>query len=148
LLRSCQLGALGDPERRLVTLVGPGGIGKSRLAIEAANLAAAMAVDFANGIFFVPLADVSSPRLLSPRLATSLGSRCKSTCPTADELFSLVYLGAVLRHGGDYEAAWENLAEGLQLARTLGDDYCASRGQAALPKKRRATLPLGCPSLG
>lgn len=75
------LDALGDPDRRLVTLVGPGGIGKSRLAMEAAGLAAAMAADFADGIFFVPLADVSSPRLLAPALATSLGVSLQEHLP-------------------------------------------------------------------
>jgi tetratricopeptide (TPR) repeat protein len=43
-----------------------------------------------------------------------------------DRLFSLAYLGAVLRHGGNYEEARGILAEGLQLAEKLGDGYYAS----------------------
>jgi predicted ATPase/transcriptional regulator with XRE-family HTH domain len=42
---------------RLVTLVGAPGIGKSRLALEVANLAA---VEFADGAVWIPLADVAS----------------------------------------------------------------------------------------
>ncbi len=65
--------ALADPERRLVTLVGPGGIGKTRLAVEAAGQAAHLTEDFPDGIYFTPLADVSSPNLLAPALAGALG---------------------------------------------------------------------------
>ena len=45
-----------DPSARMVTLVGPGGVGKTRLAIEAATLAAG---DFGDGAQVVPLAAIS-----------------------------------------------------------------------------------------
>lgn len=51
---------------RLVTLVGPGGMGKSRLAIQ---VAAERREDFADGIFFVPLAAVSGVEYMIPALA-------------------------------------------------------------------------------
>jgi predicted ATPase/DNA-binding SARP family transcriptional activator len=48
------------PECRLITLVGPGGIGKTRLAIEAAScLAVEPACPFCEGIYFVSLASLS-----------------------------------------------------------------------------------------
>jgi predicted ATPase/transcriptional regulator with XRE-family HTH domain len=46
---------VGDPQCRLLTLVGPGGIGKTRLAIEAASN---MQDVFTDGVYFVPLAPV------------------------------------------------------------------------------------------
>jgi predicted ATPase/DNA-binding SARP family transcriptional activator/predicted negative regulator of RcsB-dependent stress response len=48
---------LADPEHTLVTLVGPGGCGKTRLAMEAAGQRLA---DFPGGVYFVPLAPVKN----------------------------------------------------------------------------------------
>ena len=59
---------LADPNCRLLTLLGPGGIGKTSLAIHAA----AKEVQFADGVFFVDLAPVSSPDLLPSAIAGAL----------------------------------------------------------------------------
>ena len=60
---------LEDPGCRLLTLVGPGGAGKTRLALETA----ARRVDrYPHGVHFVPLASVSSPDFLAPALAHSI----------------------------------------------------------------------------
>src|SRR5205085_3209892 len=60
---------LADPACRLLTLVGPGGVGKTRLAIQAAVDHAEM---FTSGAHFVPLAPVSSADLLVPAIADAL----------------------------------------------------------------------------
>jgi predicted ATPase/transcriptional regulator with XRE-family HTH domain len=61
---------LGDPQCRLLTLVGPGGIGKTRLAIEAAT---AQGQHFPDGVHFVPLVSLTSPRFIVPAIADVLG---------------------------------------------------------------------------
>jgi predicted ATPase/transcriptional regulator with XRE-family HTH domain len=61
---------LGDPQCRLVTLVGPGGIGKTRLAIETASQ---VQDAFADGVYFVPLAPVTTTNLIVPVIADSVG---------------------------------------------------------------------------
>jgi predicted ATPase len=57
-------------DARLVTLTGPGGVGKSRLAIEAAR---DLAPHFPDGIFFVPLELVDEPRAVPPAIIRALG---------------------------------------------------------------------------
>jgi predicted ATPase len=57
---------------QLVTLTGPGGIGKTRLALQVAADAAA---DFPGGVCFVPLSAVSDPGLIASTIAQALGVR-------------------------------------------------------------------------
>ena len=65
-----QLSALlFDPQCRLLTLVGPGGIGKTRLAIETAAQAKA---SFANGVYFVALASISSIDAVISAMASAI----------------------------------------------------------------------------
>ena len=61
---------LGDPAIRLVTLVGPGGLGKTRLSLEAAARAASQ---YPDGRWWVPLASVRDPALFTSLVAQTLG---------------------------------------------------------------------------
>lgn len=60
------LGLLGDRSNRLVTLIGPGGIGKTRLAMEVAHR-----ID--GPVAFVALASLSDPALLAATVGDALG---------------------------------------------------------------------------
>lgn len=61
---------LDDPACRLVTLVGPGGVGKTRLAVEAALERSHG--DFLDGVCFVPLAPLASPDELVTTIAGAM----------------------------------------------------------------------------
>ncbi|MFM9105416.1 MAG: ATP-binding protein [Chloroflexota bacterium] len=63
---------LGDPETRLLTLTGPGGVGKTSLAKETARAWPAVAEDGAL-VDMVPLAEVSDPADILPAIARTLG---------------------------------------------------------------------------
>ena len=63
---------LRDDRTRLVTLTGPGGIGKTRLALEAAH---AVAADLPGGVVFVPLDAVTDPSLVLGAIADAVGAR-------------------------------------------------------------------------
>jgi predicted ATPase/class 3 adenylate cyclase len=67
-----QLTALLRDGARLVTLTGPGGTGKTRLALEAA---ASLADDFPDGVFWVPLASVRRAELALPTVAETMGAK-------------------------------------------------------------------------
>jgi predicted ATPase len=103
------LDLLDRADGRLITLTGLGGVGKTRLALQ---VAWELATSFSDGVYFVPLAPVSSPdflvsaivnalsfellpqeepyQQLLPHLATSFAMRSKqlaahpNTCNTAD----------------------------------------------------------------
>ena len=67
-----ELLALVQNRTRLLTLTGPGGSGKTRLALQAS----AEAVEaFSDGVFWVPLAAVTDPGLVEPTIAQTLGAK-------------------------------------------------------------------------
>jgi predicted ATPase/DNA-binding SARP family transcriptional activator len=61
---------LDSPDTCLLTVVGPGGVGKTRLAQRAAWEQVGA---FADGVYWIPLAAVSSPALLASSIAQSIG---------------------------------------------------------------------------
>ncbi len=64
------IGALVS-DHRLVTLVGPGGIGKTRLAIEVGSV---VADRFPHGVWWVPLSDHRDPEAVLPAIAGVVGA--------------------------------------------------------------------------
>ncbi len=83
--REAELGRLKDllAEARLLTLTGPGGSGKTRLAIEAAG---GLLDSFADGTFFVDLAPIREPELVPSTIAQTLGVREEATRPILEPL--------------------------------------------------------------
>jgi non-specific serine/threonine protein kinase len=78
---------LCDPFVRLVTLTGPGGVGKTRLALQVATeLADSPALDpgqaFTDGIVFIDLAAIRDAALVVPAIAQTLGLRADGRHPT------------------------------------------------------------------
>jgi predicted ATPase len=61
-----------EEEARLVTLAGPGGTGKTRLAVEAAG---ELVSEFGAGVFWVSLAPVGDPALVVDTIVQTLGAR-------------------------------------------------------------------------
>jgi class 3 adenylate cyclase len=74
---------LGAEETRLLTLTGPGGIGKTRLALQAA---ADLLEDFPDGTFFAQLATLTEAELLIPAIAETLGVKETAEQPLDETL--------------------------------------------------------------
>lgn len=74
--------ALLEHGTRLLTVTGPGGVGKTRLAVEAAHAAARRG----STVHFFPLASVSSPSLVLPTVADQLGVRDAASPTPCDSL--------------------------------------------------------------
>jgi predicted ATPase/transcriptional regulator with XRE-family HTH domain len=85
--REPELAAIGqllrDPQCRLLSVTGPGGIGKTRLAIEAASC---QKDSFPDGTWFVPLAPLRSSEFLIPTIAEALNFRFQGLVKPRDQL--------------------------------------------------------------
>ena len=79
---------LAEPQLRLVTLVGPGGVGKTRLSLACA---AQVAEQFADGVAFAPLAPVHDVATVYPALATALALTFAGTSELAAQVHHFLH---------------------------------------------------------
>jgi predicted ATPase/class 3 adenylate cyclase len=87
---------------RLLTLTGPGGIGKTRLSLQ---IAAAAADDFPDGVWFVPLEPVRERDLVAPTIARVIGVTDKANRPVLDGIAEALGNGRVLFVVDNFEQA-------------------------------------------
>src|SRR6202140_5385085 len=87
--RDAQLTQLREllAQNRVVTLTGAGGVGKTRLAIQ---VAAGMAGEFSDGVWYVDLAPITDPELVAVTVARALGLPDQPGRSTMDSLLRFV----------------------------------------------------------
>jgi predicted ATPase len=114
------------PEVRLVTLTGPGGVGKTRLAIAVAQR---LRDGFGTGTAFVPLAAVTEPGLALAGVARAMGA---DLAGTGDPLAALVE-----QVGDDrWLLVLDNLEQVVHVAHDLGELLARCPGVAILATSR------------
>jgi len=103
---------------RLLTLTGPGGTGKSRLAFQ---LAQSVLDDFTNGIFLVRLAPVRDWELVVPTIADTLGLRERAGESSVEALTEYLHDRKML-------LVLDNLEQVVDVAQVLADVLAAAPG--------------------
>jgi predicted ATPase/DNA-binding SARP family transcriptional activator len=84
-IQQCLVGRTGAC--RLLTLTGPGGCGKTRLALE---VAAELVGTFADGVWWVELASLADPALIPASVAVALGLRDTGGQPATTQLLEFL----------------------------------------------------------
>ena len=122
------VGLIGEPPVRLVTLTGPGGVGKTRLAVAVGER---LRDRYAAGTAFVPLAAVTDPGLVLDGIGRAVGADLAGTGPP------LQALGERLGDG-----AWllilDNLEQVVEVAADLSALLASCPGVAMLATSRTA----------
>ena len=97
---------------RLVTFTGPGGTGKTRLALQVAS---ELADVFVGGVFFVSLASISDPMLVMPTIARALGIRDGVGQPALGRLVEVLQQKQVLLLLDNFEQVVEAAPQVMEL---------------------------------
>jgi predicted ATPase/class 3 adenylate cyclase len=141
----CEL--LGSGRLRLVTLTGPGGTGKTRLAVEVAS---ALLSRFANGVFFVELAPITDSRLVVSEIAQAIGTGERGSRGPEEELVAHLESRSLLLVLDNFEQVLEAALIVARLLRACPHLAILATSRSALRltgEHEFPVLPLELPSM-
>ncbi len=94
------------PEVKLLTISGPGGIGKTRIAIQSASL---LLNEFSDGVFYISLADLPSHKSIAPGLIKILGLSFTEKTDPRNQVIDFLNNKNILLVFDNYEYLMEGL---------------------------------------
>jgi predicted ATPase/DNA-binding SARP family transcriptional activator len=109
---------LAKPSVRLVTILGPGGMGKSRLAVEAA---ARQLDQFEHGVYFVRLAPLNAPERITPAIAEAVNFSFYKGSSPEQQLQDYLREKRLLLVLDNYEHLLDGVGVVVELLRTAPD---------------------------
>jgi predicted ATPase/transcriptional regulator with XRE-family HTH domain len=133
-------GFLSRPQTRLLTLTGTGGVGKTRLAVEAVRRAAGL---FPDGAVFVPLAPLGGPDLVLPTVAQSLGLREMGASSPREALHAFLREKLFLLALDNFEHVLGAAAEVAALIEACGGLTVLATSRAPLRVRGEQEYPVG-----
>lgn len=130
---------LSTADGRLLTLTGPGGIGKTRLALEAARR---FAPDFPDGVFFVSLGAVTSSALIPSTLADGLGMTLQGQTEPLSQVIRFIGSKRALMVLDNFEHLLDGAAYALELVRACPHLRLLITSRARLGLEAEWLLPI------
>jgi predicted ATPase/class 3 adenylate cyclase len=125
---------------RIVTLTGPGGTGKTRLALAVAQ---ALSAEFENGTWFVPLASLVDPSLVGPAIARALSIAEQPSRPIVDTLIEFISRRQMLLVLDNFEQVTDAATLAAELLRACPrlELLVTSRGPLHLSSEHEYPVP-------
>jgi predicted ATPase/class 3 adenylate cyclase len=125
---------------RLLTILAPGGTGKTRLAIQAASDHSS---EYRDGVFFVPLADISSSNAIVQMVADTLGVALSSGDDPLDQLTGYLKSRRILFVLDNFEHVTDGASIVSEILKTAPEVSVIATSRAKLNVQGETILTLG-----